>query len=258
MKILLVDDEPLALKSLYWATREASPKAELFLAENGTDAIEIGVKEKVDIAFLDMEMPDMTGIELCRRLKEWIPKLNIIFVTAYSEYAVEAAREYFSGYFLKPVSTRKVREGLENLRFPVLDMKGFHVKCFGEFGVFYDGESINFARSKTMELFAYLINLRGGIANTVELCEVLWPDEIITDVHKSYLRNLVSDLRKTLKQYKVGDAFRKDFNTFGICPSKISCDYYSYLDGDVWAINAYKGEYMRQYPWALMARNWKS
>lgn len=257
MKILLIDDEPLALKSLYRTTHEARPNAEIFCANSSVQALEIVKQEKIDVVFMDIEMPDMNGVELCRQMKLCLPRLNVIFVTAYSEYAVEAAQEYFSGYFLKPVSAKKISEGLKNLRYPILEEEGFRVQCFGQFQVFYNGETVNFSRNKTMEMFAYLIDLRGGIANTAELCEALWPEEIITEVHKSYLRNLVSDLRKTLIKYGVEDIFRKEYNTFGIIPSMLICDYYSYLNREEWGISAYKGEYMSQYPWALMARNWK-
>lgn len=257
MKLLLVDDEPLVLKSLYRETKEACPDAEIICADCGKKALEIIEQENIDVVFLDVEMPDINGLVLCRKMKEQEPKLNVIFVTGYSEYAVEAAQEYFSGYFLKPVSAEKIKEGLEHLRYPVHNQKGFYIQCFGQFGVFYDGKRVSFARSKTMELLAYLIDLRGGVANTMELCEVLWPDEIITGVQKSYLRNLVSDLRKTLQKYGAEDAFKKQFNSFGIDPSKIKCDYYDYLNGDVWAINTYDGEYMSQYSWALIAREWK-
>ena len=72
-----------------------------------------------DAAFLNIEMPVMNGIELAKRLKDIASNINIVFVTGYSDYAVEAIGMSASGYLMKPVSAEQVKRELENLRNPI-------------------------------------------------------------------------------------------------------------------------------------------
>lgn len=76
-------------------------------------------KESFDVAFLDIEMPGMSGIELAKKLKDIKPYLNIIFVTAYTDYALEVHSLYVSGYLLKPIKKEDVVTALDNLRNPI-------------------------------------------------------------------------------------------------------------------------------------------
>lgn len=253
MRILLADDEELALDVLKRTVQEVVPDGEIVTASDGEEALQAAKEKMPDVAFLDIEMPGINGISLCRKLKEMNTKMNIIFVTAYSQYAVKASRTYFSGYFLKPVTKEMVREAMENLRFPIKKtISGLHVRCFGRFEVFYDGIPVRFSRSGTKEVFAYLVHLRGSTANTDKLCEILWPDKTAGVKERSYLRHLLSDLQQTLKKYQVENVFIKERNAFSVNVEALSCDLFSFFDGEPEAVNQYNGEYMEQYDWAVL------
>lgn len=258
MKIMIVDDEELARFVLKKTIMNVIPSAQILEASNGKQALEWIRQEDIDLAFLDIEMPGMDGITLSKRLKEIMPTLNIFFTTAYSSYAAEAARTYFSGYFLKPVTCEMIKEGLENLRFPIHEKeKGLFVRCFGEFEIFYDNKPFLFHRKNSKELFAYLIHLRGAAADTRRLCETLWPEVLEAGTkERSYLRHLISDIRKTLEEIGQEDIFIKERNSFSINVKKVNCDLYRFLDGDPKAVNQYSGEYMLQYEWAFMPYLW--
>ena len=110
MKILCVDDEPLMLQMLELSIQEAKPDAEVFAFEDQDELLEEAKKGDCDIAFLDIHMRGMTGVELAKELKKVNPKMNIIFVTGFSEYAGEAMKMHASGYIMKPVTKEKVEE----------------------------------------------------------------------------------------------------------------------------------------------------
>ena len=135
MKILLVDDEKLQLLRLEETVKKVLPEAELLSYSNPLKAFEENEKEQIDIAFLDIEMPGLNGIALAKKLKGVNPKINIIFVTAYNNYAMEAMKMHASGYVSKPVSGEKIKEEVEGLRFPVelKPTKKLQIKCFGNF-----------------------------------------------------------------------------------------------------------------------------
>ncbi len=257
MKILIVDDELPALEALYDTVKEVLPEAEVHCFDNCAAAVKSTDMVYYDVCFLDIAMPGQNGLALSRELKNKIPKTNIVFVTGYSEYAVEAFTLNASGYILKPARVADVKNALENLRNPVkYDSKKLRVQCFGNFEVFCGDEAVRFGRSKAKELFAYLIDLKGASANTNEICAVLFDKD--SETNKHYLRNVIAELKNTLVKCNAGDVLICSRNSFAVDVSKIECDYYKYLNYDVSAVNSYAGEYMRQYSWAEMTNGFLS
>ena len=109
MKFLLVDDEPLQLKKLIGEVNEAAPGNEVASFNNPLEALNFANENlDIDVAFLDIEMPEINGIELAKKLKEIKPTINIIFVTGYSEYALSAYTLHASGYLTKPVNSQQI------------------------------------------------------------------------------------------------------------------------------------------------------
>ena len=248
MKILLVDDEKLQLIRLEESVKKVLEDSEIFSYTNPEAAFEENKSNQIDIAFLDIEMPSSNGIMLAKKLKSVNPRINIIFVTAYDNYAREAMRIHASGYISKPVNEHKVKEELESLRFPVKlkESNKLQAKCFGNFEVFFEGKPVRFSYSKSKEVFAYLVDREGSEININELNAVLWEED-----HKSYLRNLISDIQKTLSSLGCEDVFVKKYNGYSIDPKKIDCDAYEYKNNNPDAVRMYRGEYMIQYPWAV-------
>lgn len=254
MKFMTVDDEKAPLEVLGRALLAAQPDAEIrsfaFASEALAEVRDRGFRPAA--AFLDIEMPGMTGLELARRIREASPTTNIIFVTAYSDYALDAFPLRPSGYLIKPATPEKIRAELENLRYPVAaaQTQKIRVQCFGNFEVFADGRPLGFTYQKTKELLAYLVDRRGAACNTAELCAVLWEDKPDTAELRKYLRKLLADLSHTLAAAGAEDVFLKSRNSFAVAADRLDCDYYRLLKRDLAAINTYTGEYMTQYSWA--------
>ena len=247
MLVLLVDDEKLQLMRLQQAVESVLPDAELRAYTNPVQALEENKTAKIDIAFLDIEMPQINGIMLAKQLKAKNPRVNIIFVTAYENYAREALNIHASGYISKPANAKRVQEEINGLRFPV-ETKGNKVikaKCFGNFEVFASGKPLKFTYSKSKEMFAYLVDREGSAVTLGELNAVLWEED-----HPSYLRNLISDVRRTLQEAGADGVFVKRHNECYIHPEAIDCDAYEYKHNNPVAIRNYRGEYMIQYSWA--------
>lgn len=249
MKILLVDDEELQLLRITNAAKKSLPEgSEFYTYTNPILAYEENVNTKFDIAFLDIEMPQINGIQLAKKLKKANPLVNVIFVTGYDKYALDAYRIHASGYITKPVNERKIKDELAGLRYQV-SLEQNHkiqVKCFGNFEIFCNGEPLKFQRSKSKELFAYLVDREGAAINVNELNAVLWEED-----HKSYLRNLIADIQSTLASVDASDVFIKRYNECYVDINKIDCDAYEYKRENADAIRMYRGEYMIQYPWAI-------
>lgn len=251
MNIIAADDERIALQLLISSIHEAVPQAQVHGFSCGEDALDFGCENPCEVAFLDIDMTDMSGIVLAKNLKQVNPKINIIFVTAYKKYAIEALSLQSSGYVMKPATKEKVEHELENLRHPV-SMLGKHkvwIQCFGKFEIFSGGEPIKFTYSKTKELLAFLVDRKGAFCSNGEIIAALWEDDGDSVKKSSYLRDLKADLLTTFTQYGVEEAICKQRGMMAVLLDRIACDYYNWMQGDIGAINAYRGEYMSQYSW---------
>ena len=248
MKVLLVDDESLQLVRLENACKKVLPDAEFSSYTNPVKALQENDKTLFDIAFLDIEMPGINGIQLAKHLKKINPLIKIVFVTAYNEYALQAFKIHAHGYITKPVSEAKVKEEVDELQniAPLQSSKKLQIKCFGNFEVFHNGEPVKFSYKKSKEVFAYLIDREGAAIDINELNAVIWEED-----HPSYLRNLIADIQNTLKKLDCGDVFIKRHNEAYIDVDKVDCDAYEYKKNNPNAIRLYRGEYMTQYSWAI-------
>jgi len=90
MNILAIDDNVLALEELVSSIKEACPDDEIHSFSKPSELLDYAKENECDIAFLDIEMWGMNGIELAQKLKEIHAKINIIFVTGYSKYALDS------------------------------------------------------------------------------------------------------------------------------------------------------------------------
>ena len=248
VKVLVADDEKIIREGAVRVIEQCLPGAEIVQCEDPNKALEEAENKKFDIAFLDIQMPGMTGVELAKRIKKISPDTNIIFSTAYADYAGEAFQLHASGYITKPLTVEKVNAELDNLRRPLEDDdRGLRVQAFGNFEVFYNGEPLRFKYTKTKELLAYLIDRNCAVVDIGEIRSTLWDDD---EDRSSYIKQLRKDLIDTLKGVGANDAVVVMRGGIGILPSKVKCDFFDYLAGEPKGINSYHGEYMQQYSWA--------
>jgi len=111
MKTLIVDDEKLALSRLKRLLNEEGV-SDIVECSNPIDALKEVAKQKFDIAFLDISMPTMTGLELANTILDISPQTFIVFQTAYEEHALEAFKSGAVDYLLKPISQDTVKNTL--------------------------------------------------------------------------------------------------------------------------------------------------
>lgn len=254
MRILAVDDEIIQLRLLEDSIRKAVPACELTCMDNSVEALKWARANPVDVAFCDIQMPMITGIELGKELKRINPRINIVFVTGYYEdYAVEAMSLYFSGYLSKPATAEAVAQEMQNLRYPIAPPKAeklLRVRCFGNFEIYAGDALLDFDRRKAKELFAYLIDRHGAKVTSGEICAAIYEDDCNEENNKSDLRKSAASLKKALKEVGAEEVFLKGFNSYAVDTSKISCDFYDWEKGEAYAVRSFHGEYMSQYSWA--------
>lgn len=254
-----IDDQPNVADEVVKLMGEIDPRGTHKAFTVIDDALDFAEENKPDVAWLDIEMPEKSGLELAMDIKKFSPKTNIIFVTGHEKFTYQAFKLRASGYVLKPFTREDLERELENLRNPVeTQRKGLvRVQCFGNFEVFdKEDHPVKFKRKKSKELLAYLVDRRGALCSIGELCGILFEDRDEDRdgdrALKKQLRVFLSSLKDDLEQAGTADIFVKGWNAYGVDCSKIDCDYLNYLKGDSYAINSFMGEYMIQYSWAEM------
>ena len=116
LNVLLVDDEPIILNGGIPILQEAIPNAIVIGFTKPSQALEFVRKNPVALAFLDIELGRTSGLDLCHELLEIRPHTNVIYLTAYREYAFDAWKTGACGFLLKPLETETVRDQLSRLR----------------------------------------------------------------------------------------------------------------------------------------------
>lgn len=249
MTILAVDDEQLMLDALTGSIQEAAPNEKVVPFRKGSDAIAYARENVIDVAFLDIRMRGMDGLELGRRLLELYPEINLIFCTSYDEYVSEAFRSIrCNGYITKPVDAEQISAELAHLRVPLrVDRpKRVSFQCLGRFEIYIDGEPVKFENAKTKELMACLVDACGGVLGNQEIIVKLWEDD---NRHDSYFKKIRKDLTDTLAIHGCDDILCRYRGGIGINVDKVECDYYKWREQNP----GKKPEvYMSQYTWALV------
>ena len=246
MIVIAVDDERFALENLVEAIEKASSDARIHRFRYPEDALDFAKENQVDVAFLDVEMVGMNGVELAERLKLYHPDINIIFSTGYGHYRDAAFDLHASGYLTKPITPEKVKKELDNLRRPIRNPKRLRIRAFGNFEVFLDGSPIGFKYSKAKEMLAYLVNRKGALCTNGEIMAVLFEDD---NGHEAYFRSLRKDLTDVLEAAGCGEILSQQRGRIGIVPELVDCDYFNWCNGIRSGPNAFHGEYMTQYSW---------
>lgn len=250
MRFFAVDDEPLMLDGLVSALRGARPQAEVLSFRWPEDALDAMKTQPADVAFLDIQMGGMTGLQLAIELKKLKPDIHIVFVTGYSQYAVDAFAIHATGYLLKPVEKEDVERELTFLYGASKTESRIQVKTFGGFELFVDGVPVRFERSKAKELLAYLVDRRGASVSSGEAYAVLFEDAPDTPSRKSYFRTILHELMKALQKAGAEEILRKDWNSYAVQPEAFDCDFYRFLEGDPIAVNQFQNDYLPAYSWA--------
>ena len=253
MLIYAIDDEKIQLQELRDAIKEALPAENVKPFRNAFDALKAICEEgeRPELVFSDIRMPGMDGLSLAIRIKKASPDTKIIFVTGYTHYAVDAFRVHANGYVMKPVRADDILEEVENLQLSYSRRSNLlNVQCFGNFEVYWHDVPLEFKRRKTKELFAYLIDHEGALITAEDIAAALWEDEPDVSKANHRLRNLISDLRSSLKAVGQEDILIRKSGLLAVRRDAVECDFFRMLDGDMAAVNSYRGEYMKQFSWA--------
>lgn len=209
IQAILVDDERLALMKLEHMLKELGTVNVIATYTDPLEAIEAAGRWQADAIFLDIDMPEMNGLQAAEIMQEQCPGADIIFVTAYNNYALEAFEVNALDYVLKPVirdrllkTIGRLTERVEKSAKPAASPDALRVRCFPSLRFERGGESVvpvRWRTSKAQELFAFLLHNRNRFVSKDSLIEMLWPDFNLKKA-STHLYTTIYQVRQCLKQ----------------------------------------------------------
>lgn len=211
---LIVDDNEAITQLMQKMLKNIDPEGTHIAANSAEEALEIIGQEKIQVLFLDIEMPNMSGIEMAQQLQTENPKLNVIFVTGHPEYAYQAHKVHCCGFLSKPFDEHDIVGELERLRpqnqrIPVeYGRPEITVLCGEDYRINGEDAREFFQRDKTHELFAYLLYRKGAICSNDEIISVLFGD---AGGKKDILRKYIQDMRAKLREFHAEDSMIKRY-----------------------------------------------
>lgn len=250
MRAIIVDDEPIMIRSFKRHTK-AVPDFEIVAEfEDSLDARDYVLANQVDAVFLDIEMPEMTGLQLAMQLKQLKPELLIVFVTAYDQYIKESNALGADYYVVKPYSDATMLNLIEKLQklLPAKDEKSVYVRTFGRFAVLKDGKPISLV-GKTKEILALIVSRRGREISNEELYTTIWENREYDNVHMKVYYNALKRLKDALTKAQIGELLISTSRGQMLNTDVCECDLISWLAGNKTGKNAFHGEFMSEYSW---------
>lgn len=209
LKVILVDDEKAGLRMLE-RRLDDYPNAQIEgVYTNPLEALDEIDTIKPQVVFLDIDMPQLQGLDAASIIKKKCPGTHIVFVTGYDDFAVDAFELEALDYLLKPVSKKRFAKTFERILLKFNDSSErsktecsskLEIITMSKFEIVWSGKPLVKWRSKkTRELAAFLVYRQGRQVSKEQLIEALWPDHDLNTATNQLYKN-IHYIRKTLEE----------------------------------------------------------
>jgi Response regulator containing CheY-like receiver and SARP domains len=228
LRIAAVDDEMHALQRFKRMVVKIKELELCGLFESGEELLAYLKEHPLDAIFLDIEMPDVNGLQLCEQVLDLNENIDIIFVTAFNQYAVEAFELQAIDYIMKPFTEERfhktVRRLLKTQKTYLAPRKPF-IQCFGDFEVFLDGEAIQWKNSKAKEILAFLVHKEGVPVNGEKIADAVWPEYDAQKSKTNFHANTYL-LRRRLAEAGISQILENSRGNYRVITEEVDCDLY--------------------------------
>ncbi len=192
LKALIIDDEPLAHEVILYHLAEHADISIVGRCYNATQALSCLANGHVDLLFLDINMPDLSGIELLKVLRN---RPQVVIISAYQEYAIQGFDLDVTDYLLKPVCSERLSRALDKVRFRN-EKKTSNEVVQQHIVLKVDREKRRFTLDEISVLEAYgnYVKLWQGnemvlVNSSLKLLIEMLPKTLFTQIHKSFVIN---------------------------------------------------------------------
>lgn len=234
MRAIVVDDEPMMLKSFMRLSSGIEDLNVLQTFEVPEEALEFVKQNHVEIAFLDIEMPTMSGIQLAKEIRAVNPDMLIVIISAYGEYIKDSNQIGADYYIVKPYKHDTLEMMMDRMRLLIKrQKKELFMSTFGDFEVLRNGKPTS-VTGKAKEILAYCVAKRGKEISNEEIYSSLWEGREYSNVNMKVYYNAVKRLKDALSEDGLSELLISTKRGQLANTDLFDCDLYGYLDkGDL-------------------------
>lgn len=249
MKVILVDDEPIMIKSFIRQASGIELFSNITTFNYPEEALDFAKNNQVDVALLDISMPQMTGIELAKELQKLRDNIIIVFISAHDNYVRESNQLNADSYIVKPYTRTTIEQLSERIQLlSKRQEKEIYVQMFGRFNVFKDGKPVPLV-GKAKEILALVASRNGKEISNEEIYSTIWENRGYSNEQMKVYYNALRRLKDALKEGGVENILISTqrgqiFNT-----EIVDCDYYSWKNSDSGTREKFEGEFLTEYSW---------
>lgn len=228
IRIAAVDDEIHVLERFERLVSEFKELELCGLFDSGEQLL-IYIKEHpADAVFLDIEMPGVNGLQLSAQILDMHSDIDIIFVTAFNQYAVEAFELQAIDYIMKPLTKERLGKTVGRLQKKDKTVSHYekpYIQCFGDFQVFLSDEALTWKNSKAKEILALLVHQKGVPVNWEKIANAVWPDYNYEKAQTNFHATMYL-LRKRLVEAGLPQILENARGNYRIVTAQVDSDIY--------------------------------
>lgn len=251
MRAIIVDDEPIMIRSFLRATKNIENFEIVGQFEDSEEALMYVENNPIDVAFMDIEMPIMNGIELANEIKNIRSDIVLVFVTAYDNYIREANDLGTFYYIVKPYKREIMVQTIDRISrlMPKQPEKKIYLQTFGRFTIFKDGKPVSLV-GKAKEILALITTRRGKEISNESIYTIIWEERECDNIHMKVYYNAIKRLKDNLLKAGIEDILISTSRGQLINTDLVDCDYYAWQDGKTDERHRFEGEFLSEYSWA--------
>ena len=217
--------------------------------ESAEEALQYARDNPIDLAFLDVEMPIVNGIELARQLQKLRTDIMIVFISAYDNYLWDFNQVGGDYYILKPYNEKVLKMAMDKISLlSRRQQKRLYIQTFGRFLVLKDGTPLPLT-GKAKEILALTVTRRGKEISNEEIYSTLWEGRAYSNAHMSVFYNALHRLREVLRKADVEYLLISTPRGQMANTDCFDCDYYAWQDGNMGQRDKFEGEFLPEYSW---------
>lgn len=249
MRAILVDDEAIMLKSFMRNSNGIEDLNVIAQFQNAEDALAFAEKNQFELALLDVQLPQMNGIELAVKLRQIHPDLPVVFISAYDEYVRDSNEIGGDYYIVKPYKRETIEMMVKKVSLLCKRLqKSVYLQMFGKFNVLKDGVPLPL-HGKTKEVLALIASRRGKEISNEEIYSTVWEGREYSNEHMKTYYNAIRRLRGILEEAGISDLVRSTPHGQMLNTEMCDCDYFSWQDKNPDSRARFEGEFLSEYTW---------
>lgn len=249
MRAILVDDEPIMLKSFMRNSAGISEMNVVAQFQNAEDALAFAEENTFELALLDVQLPQMNGIELAVKLRETHPDLLVVFISAYDEYVRDSNQIGGDYYIVKPYKKETIEMMVKKMSLLCARLqKDVYLQMFGKFNVLYKGVPLQM-HGKTKEILALIACRRGKEISNEEIYSTVWEGREYSNEHMKTYYNAMKRLKGILAEAGIADLLHSTPHGQMLNTELCDCDYFAWQDKNPDSRVRFEGEFLSEYTW---------